>query len=95
MWPVTGHISYLFLLTLLSLLFQAQQKKAVINIFQHYSICLFIFFETRVDRVTLVPLRATGFDGLMIVDQVVAFDRLAVYSGVTHSDNLVMVGILS
>ena len=34
---------------------------------------LFDFFETRPDRVALVPLGAIGFDGVMVVDEVTIF----------------------
>ena len=78
---------------LLSLLFQTQLK-TLINIFQHCSINLFGFFETRPDRVTLIPLGAIGFDGLMVVDEVMSFGELTVCGGVTLSGDLVVVGMI-
>ena len=92
--PITEHLS-LFRLTsetnitfffcnvhvkLLSLLFQTQLK-TLINIFHHCSIYLFVFFETHSDRVTLVPLSAIGFDGLIVFDEVTSFRELAVCGG--------------
>ena len=65
---------------LLSLLFQTQLK-TLINIFHHCSIYLFVFFETHSDRVTLVPLSAIGFDGLIVFDEVTGFRELAVCGG--------------
>ena len=78
---------------LLSVLFKAQLK-AIINIFQHCSIYLLGFFETRPDQVTLVPLGAISFGGLMGADELMSFDKLAVCGCATLSGNLVVVGII-
>ena len=43
------------------------------NIFQQCLVYLLGCFETRPDRVTLVPLGAIGFDGLIVVDEVTCF----------------------
>ena len=69
---------------LISLLFQSQ-RKALINRFQHCSIYLFGFFETRPDWVTFIPSGATGFDGLIVADEVTGFGKLAVCGGTTLS----------
>ena len=72
-----------------SLLSQTQLK-TLINIFQHCSIYLFGFFETSPGRVTLVPLGAIGFDGLIAVDEVTGFSELTACGGATFSSNLVV-----
>ena len=78
---------------LLNLNFQTQLK-TLMNIFQHCSIYLFGFFKTRPDRDNLVPLGAIGFDGLMVVDEVMDFGELAVCGGATLFGNLVVIGML-
>ena len=78
---------------LLSLPFQTQLKK-LINIFQHCSTYLFGFFKTNADWVTLVPLGAIGFDGLIVVNEVTGFGELAVCGGATFSGNLVVVSMI-
>lgn len=48
---------------------------------------LFVFFETHSDRVILVPLGATDFDELMVVNEVTYFGKFAVCNGVILSGN--------
>ena len=48
---------------------------------------MFGFFETHLDQVTLVPLGAIGFDGLIVVNEVTGISKLAVCSGAIPSSN--------
>ena len=43
---------------------------------------------------TLLPLGAIGFDGLIAVDEVTDFGELAVCSGATLSGNLAVAGVI-
>ena len=65
--------------------------KTLPNIFQHYSIYLLGFFETRPNQVILGPLGEIGFDELMVSNEVAAFGKFVVCSGATLSRNVIVV----
>ena len=77
---------------LLNLFYFQTQLKAPINICKHSSIYLFGFFETCPDQVTLVSLGAMGFNGVIVVNEVMGFGKLTVYGGVILSGDLVVGG---
>ena len=54
------------------------QLKTVFNILQHCLMYLFGFFKTHLDQAILVPLDVIGFDGLMVLEKVTGFVKLAV-----------------
>ena len=68
--------------------------KTISNIFQHCSINMFAFFRNTFYRVTLVPLGAIGFNGLIVNNEVTGFGELAVCSVATLSGNLAVVGMI-
>ena len=89
---ITIFVCLFVFVKLLNLFYFQTQLKAPINICKHSSIYLFGFFETCPDRVTLVSLGAMGFNGLIVVNEVMGFGKLTVYGGVILSGDLVVGG---
>ena len=53
---------------------------------------MFVYFKTRFDPVTLVPLGAIGFDEFMVVGELASFGGWTVYNGVIYASNLMVNG---
>lgn len=66
--------------------------KTLFKIFPYSSMYMFVYFKTRFDPVTLVPLGAIGFDEFMVVDELISFGGWTVYNGVIYASNLMVNG---